>query len=183
VTPTEEHTMRKFVVGGIAIIAGLVPLALVAPSASGTVASKAKPPVKLSGRVNNKGTATATGGTVEIAQSDFGFSPTFVKIPAGTTSLVVTVKNVGQTMHTFTVPSQTIDKVLNPGDSVTVTVNVPKPGAIAFFCRFHKSLGMQGAFFDKKGAKLVGATGATSSGSSGGSKSSGGSSSSGGSGY
>jgi plastocyanin len=131
--------------------------------------------VKLVGKVNNQGTATATGGTVEIDQSDFAFSPTFVKIPAGTASLTVTVKNRGQNMHTFTVPSQSIDKVLNPGDSVTVTVNVPGPGAIAFFCRFHRSLGMQGAFFDKKGAKVIGATTTKSSSSSGGAKSSGGS--------
>lgn len=169
--------MRKVILGGIAIVAALVPLALVAPSASGTVDAKAKPPVKLSGKVNNKGTATATGGMVEIDQSDFAFSPTFVKIPSGTTSLTVTVKNMGTTMHTFTVPSQNIDKVLSPGDSVTVTVNVPGKGAIAFFCRFHKALGMQGAFFDKPGAKLIGATGTKSSGSSGGSNS--GSSSSG----
>jgi len=169
--------MRKVVVGGLSIIAALVPLALVAPNASGNVAVKSKPPVKLSGKVNNQGTATATGGTITINQRDFGFSPTYVQIPAGTTSLTVTVKNGGQSMHTFTVPSQKIDKVLNPGDTVTVTVNVPGPGAIAFYCRFHKSLGMQGAFFDKNGAKLIGATGPGSSGS-GGSKSSGGSSSS-----
>ena len=175
--------MRKVIVGGIAIVAALVPLALVAPSASGTVPSKAKPPVKLAGKVNNQGTATAIGGTVDIDQSDFAFSPTFVKIPAGTTILTVTVKNGGQNMHTFTVPSQSIDKVLNPGDSVTVTVNVPGPGAIAFFCRFHQSLGMQGAFFDKKGAKLIGATKAKASSSSGGSTNSGGSKSSGGYGY
>jgi plastocyanin len=167
--------MRTVIVGGIVLVAAFVPLALVAPSASGTVASKAKPPVKLVGKVNNQGTATATGGTVEIDQSDFAFSPTFVKIPAGTASLTVTVKNRGQNMHTFTVPSQSIDKVLNPGDSVTVTVNVPGPGAIAFFCRFHRSLGMQGAFFDKKGAKVIGATTTKSSSSSGGAKSSGGS--------
>jgi hypothetical protein len=35
--------MRTVIVGGIVLVAALVPLALVAPSASGTVASKAKP--------------------------------------------------------------------------------------------------------------------------------------------
>ena len=166
--------MRKFIVGGMAIVAAVVPLALTTPSASGTVSAKSKPPVKLRGRVSNQGTATATGGVVEIDQRDYAFSPTFIQIPAGTASLTVTVKNTGQNQHTFTVPSQKIEKVLNPGDSVMVTINVPGPGAIAFYCRFHKSMGMQGAFFDKKGAKLVGATGTTSSGSNGGPKSSGG---------
>jgi hypothetical protein len=64
-----------------------------------------------------------------------------------------------------------------------VTVNVPGPGAIAFFCRFHQSRGMQGAFFDKKGAKLIGATKTKASSPSGGSTNSGGSKSSGGYGY
>ena len=111
---------------------------------------------------------------IEIDQRDYSFSPTFIQIPAGTTSLTVTVKNMGQNEHTFSVPTQKIDKVLNPGESKTVTVNVPGPGAIAFYCRFHKSKGMQGAFFDKVGAKLIGASGTTSSGSNGGSKGSGG---------
>jgi plastocyanin len=181
-TSIEEYSMRKVIVGGIAMVAALVPLALVAPSASGTVDAKAKPPVKLSGKVNNKGTATATGGAIEIDESDFAFSPTFVKIPSGTTSVTVTVKNMGTTMHTFTVASQNIDKVLSPNESVTVTVNIPGKGAIPFVCRFHKLRGMQGAFFDKPGAKVIGAAAANSSGSSGGSNS-GSSSNSGGSGY
>jgi plastocyanin len=167
--------MRKFTVAGMVAIAALVPLTFGAPSASGAVAEKSRPPVKLSGRVNDQGTATATGGTITITQSDYGFSPTYVKVPGGATSLTVTVKNTGQTQHTFTVRSPAIDRVLNPGETATVTVNVPGPGAFAFYCRFHRSLGMQGAFFDKKGAKLIGPSGARRSSSSGGSMHSGGS--------
>jgi len=125
--------------------------------------------VKLSGKVNVKGTATATGNAIELDQRDYSWTPTFVKIPAGATSITVTVKNMGSTQHTFTVPAEQIDQVLNPGDSVTVTVTIPGPGAIAFYCRFHKSLGMQGAFFDKKGAKLISSVspGGSTSGSAG----------------
>jgi plastocyanin len=167
--------MCKFIVGGIAIVAGVVPLAMVAPSASGAVAgAKSNPPVKLKGRVNDQGTGTATGGLIEIDQQDNAFSPTFVQIPAGATSLTVTVKNMGHDRHTFSVPTQKIDMVVKPGKSVIVTVSVPGPGAIGFSCRFHKSKGMQGAFFDKVGAKLIGATRSTPSGSNGGSKGSGG---------
>jgi len=166
--------MRTFIVGGIAVIAAVVPLALAAPSASGALSAKSSPPVKLKGRVNNRGTGTATGGMIEIDQRDNSFSPTFVQIPAGTTSLTVTVKNTGHDRHTFSVPTQKIDAVVKPGQWVTVTVSVPGPGAIGFSCRYHKSKGMQGAFFDKVGAKLIGVTGTTSSGSKGGSKGSGG---------
>ena len=166
--------MRRFTVGGIAVIAVVVPLALAATPASGVVSAKSNPPVKLKGRVDNQGIGTATGGMIEIDQLDNAFSPTFVQIPAGTTSLTVTLKNLGHDRHTFTVPALKIDQVVGPGKSATVTVSVPGPGAIAFSCRFHKSKGMQGAFFDKVGAKLVGSTRSTPSGSNGGSKGSGG---------
>jgi plastocyanin len=147
--------MRKLLVGITVLAATLAPTALLAPSASASVAAKSKPPVKLSGKVNVKGTATATGNTIELDQRDYSYTPTFVKIPAGASAITVTVKNMGSNQHTFTVPAEQIDKVLNPGDSVTVTVTIPSSGAIAFYCRFHKSLGMQGAFFDKNGAKLI----------------------------
>ncbi len=165
--------MRKFILVVMAALAAVVPMALVAPGASATLAAKSKPPVKLPGKVNNQGTAVATGGTIELDQKDFSYSPTFVKIPAGATSLTVTVKNMGQHQHTFTVPTQKIDKVLNPGDSVTVTVNIPGPGAIGFYCRFHKSQGTQGAFFDKNGAKLISSPGTKSPSTTGSGKGSG----------
>jgi plastocyanin len=147
--------MRKLLVGVTVLAATLVPTALLVPGASASVAAKAKPPVKLPGKVNVKGTATATGNAIELDQRDYSYTPTFVKIPAGASSITVTVKNMGSTQHTFTVPAEQIDKVLNPGESVTVTVTIPGPGAIAFYCRFHRTLGMQGAFYDKKGAKLI----------------------------
>ena len=147
--------MRKLLVGVTVLAAALVPAALLVPDAFATVAAKSKPPVKLSGKVNAKGTATATGNVIELDQRDYSYTPTYVQIPAGATAITVTVKNLGQNQHTFTVPAEQIDKILNPGDSVTVTVTIPGPGALAFYCRFHKSLGMQGAFFDKKGAKLI----------------------------
>jgi plastocyanin len=134
----------------------LVSLAMVGAGAGATTAAKGgNNPVKLTGKVNVAGTATATGGAVAIQMTDFAFNPTFVKVPSGTTSITVSLTNNGQHQHTFTMPSQSVDQVLNPGQSATVTVTVPKSGAVMFYCRFHKQLGMQGAFFTKKGAKLV----------------------------
>jgi plastocyanin len=159
--------MRKLLVGVAVLGATLVPTALVVPGASASVAAKSKPPVKLPGKVNVKGTATATGNTIELDQRNDSFTPTFVKIPAGASAITVTVKNQASVPHTFTVPSEQIDKVLNPGESVTVTVTIPGPGAIAFYCRFHQSLGMQGAFFDKKGAKLLSSVTPSGSGATG----------------
>jgi plastocyanin len=162
----------------------LVSLAIVGPGVGATIAAKGGNPVKLSGRVNVDGTATATGGAVAIHVTDFAFNPTFVKIPAGIRSITVNLTNATGTEHTFTVPGTNVDQMLNPGQSATVTVPVPKSGALEFHCRFHEPLGMQGAFFTKKGAKLVSTSGAaTSSGATPTTKKPASSSSSGGYGY
>ena len=158
--------MRKLLAGAAVIAAGVVPVAL-APSAVAGTATKGKPPIKLSGKVTNQGTAVATGGSIELHQDDFDYEPTFVQIPQGTTSITVTVKNIGQAQHTFTVPADHIDHVLNPGQTVVETVTVPQKGAIAFYCRFHRSRGMQGGFFNKKGDKVVKTTSSNSGGGSG----------------
>ena len=172
--------MRKLLAGVAVVAAGLVPVALVTGGALASTAAKAKPPVKLRGMVNNHGTAVATGGSIELDQHDDFYSPTFVQVPKGTTALTVTVKNMGSTQHNFSVPADKIDHTFNPGESMVFTVTIPGKGAFNFYCSIHKDLGMQGAFFDKKGAKLIKSTNAKSSSSSG---SSGGGSSSGGYGY
>jgi plastocyanin len=152
--------VRKLLTSLVVVTAALVP-ATAALAAAGAKASP--PPVKLSGKVNSHGTATATGGTIEIDQHDYFFSPTFVKVPAGVTSVTVTVKNMGQAEHNFSVPSANVSDDLTPGQSVTVTVPVSGQ-ALLFFCRFHRSLGMQGAFFTKKGAKVSSGGAAAGSG-------------------
>ncbi len=158
--------MRKLVVSAAVVATALVPAALFGPDA---FAKSSPPPVKIPGKVTVHGTGTATGGAIEIDQQDFDFSPTFVKVPKGVTSITVTVKNTGSTAHTFTVPSANIDATVDSGKTITETVPVTKAG-ILFYCRFHKSLGMQGAFFTKTGAKVStsGASTKSTSGSSGG---------------
>ena len=80
------------------------------------------------------------------------------------------LKNEGKTQHTFTIPSLGIDTVLNPDQKATVNVTLPSDGALGFYCRFHGpngtqgDLGMQGAFFSKKGESLsTSVSGATAS--------------------
>ena len=163
--------MRKLLAGVAVVAAGLVPVAVTSGAVAST-AAKAKPPVKLPGMVNNHGTAVAAGGSIELDQHDDFYSPTFVQVPKGTTALTVTVKNMGQSLHNFTVPSANVSDDINPGESMTVTVPVSRAG-ILFYCRFHQSLGMQGAFFTKKGVKVTsgagsGASTATTKGGAGG---------------
>jgi plastocyanin len=110
-----------------------------------TTATTGGPPVSLAGTVNDHGTKTLTGTELEMELDDFYFGPTFVKAPGGTT-VKVALENEGKAPHTFTIDALGVDKVLQPGEKATVTVALPAGGTVAFYCRFHKASGMQGAF-------------------------------------
>jgi plastocyanin len=103
------------------------------------------PPVSLAGTVNDHGTKSLTGGELEMELDDFYFGPTFVKAPGGR-EVKVELENEGKAPHTFTIDDLGIDEVLQPGAKATVTVKLPAGGTVAFYCRFHKAAGMQGAF-------------------------------------
>jgi plastocyanin len=158
--------MRKLFVAGITTLALVGALVGLVGTAGATSPAKPKPPVKLDGTVNNKGTKTVKGGAVTIEQDDYYFKPTFLKAKAGAT-VKVTVKNDGSAQHTFTIDSQKIDKTLSHGATTTVNVTIPTNGTpVVFYCRFHQGSGMQGAFFTKSAAKAT-SSGSTSSGSGG----------------
>jgi plastocyanin len=114
-------------------------------------ASAMAAPVKLSGTVNNHGSKTVSGmsGALELEQDNFYFNPTFVKAGSGA-HLTVTVKNEGSVPHNFSIDSLKIDQTVQPGKTAKVTVSLPTGTApVAFYCKFHKSQGMQGAFYFK----------------------------------
>jgi len=154
--------MRRLLVSAVGAVAAVALL--------GGVAFAAKnPPVQLQGKVNNKGAKTVKNGKISIEADDYYFKPTFDKAKPGST-VSVSLKNEGKTQHTFTIPSLGIDTVLDPDQKATVSVVVPTGGALGFYCRLHGpngtqgDLGMQGAFFSKKGQSLsTGAAGATPS--------------------
>ena len=114
-------------------------------SVSAGATTTAAPPVTLEGKVNDHGTTTLAGGALTLEQDDFYFNPTFVKASAGTT-VAITLKNEGQNQHTFTIDSLSVDQVLDPGKTATVNLRLPAGGAVAWYCKFHKASGMQGAF-------------------------------------
>jgi plastocyanin len=115
-----------------------------ATTAAGAATTEA-PPVSLAGEVNVRGTTTLSGSTVEINQDNFFFTPTFVKA-AGSSKVTVKLNNNGSAPHTFTIDSLSVDQVVQPGQSATVDLVLPAGGTVAWYCRFHKSQGMQGAF-------------------------------------
>jgi plastocyanin len=152
--------MRKSFVMGMALCLGLAMIGVA--GTAGASAPAKKPPVKLDGTVNNKGTKAAKNGAIQVEAGDYFFKPTFIKAPKGT-SVKVTIENVGGSDHTFTADDGSFDEQLSQGQSVTVDVTVPADGKpLAFHCDFHGSMGMKGAFFSKAGTGAGGTTKTTS---------------------
>ena len=104
----------------------------------------------LEGDVNVEGEAVGSpkDGKLETELDDFYFGPTFIEADPGST-LTLTLHNEGNTDHTFTIDSTDIDQTVSPGDEAEVEVDVPDSGAVAYYCRFHKASGMQGAIVVK----------------------------------
>jgi plastocyanin len=101
-------------------------------------------------QANLHGSASISGKSeLELEADDEGgenyFNPTVVSGSAGQT-VDVTVKNEGSAEHSFTVDALGIDKDIEPGQEVTVSVKLPQSGALTFHCKYHKTLGMVGEF-------------------------------------
>jgi plastocyanin len=153
-----EVSVRKlWAVAGIALMAAACSksstetVASPPPSAEASAmpaASAMAAPVQLTGKVNNHGSkALGMATSLSLEQDSYYFEPTFIKPEAGS-HLTVTLKNASKVEHNFSITSLNIDKDVAAGKTETVTVNLPTGTApVAFFCKYHKSLGMQGAFY------------------------------------
>jgi plastocyanin len=118
-------------------------LAVIAPpanaQASGTATLKGQ-------KANLHGSADVAGkSSIEVEMDDNYFSPTILKGTPGQ-SLTVDLHNEGKMAHTFTLPSEGVDTVVQPGKEATVHITFPRSGGrVLFYCRFHAQLGMRGA--------------------------------------
>jgi plastocyanin len=92
---------------------------------------------------------------------DFYFGPTFVQGRPGST-VTVALENEGTAPHTFTIDAVHVDVEVQPDSKGTATVTLPASGALAFYCRFHRGQGMQGAFFGTAGDKVAAASASSS---------------------
>jgi plastocyanin len=148
---------KVWAVVGIALLATVVSCAKSSKTASSSApssspeASAMAAPVQLSGKVNNHGSKTLSGmtATVELEQDTYYFEPSFVKADSGA-HVTVTLKNTSKVEHNFSIDSLHVDKDVDAGKTETVTVTLPSSTSpVAFYCKYHKSLGMQGAFYFK----------------------------------
>lgn len=137
------------------------------PSATGA-------PVTLAGVVTNKGTVdvTSQGSVISItikADNDgttaYYFEPTFLKANPGA-KVTVHLENEGTFPHNFSIEALHINEDLAKGEKKEITFTLPAVGVVNFFCEYHHSKGMQGAFFFTAGQSVAPTTG-TSSPSSG----------------
>ncbi|MDZ4216869.1 MAG: S-layer homology domain-containing protein [Candidatus Gracilibacteria bacterium] len=76
---------------------------------------------------------------LSMEASDFFFSPTSLRIAAGTP---YRIHFTTQGNHTFTIDELGIDMALTADDTFDLTVD--QPGTYTFYCSFHQSMGMEG---------------------------------------
>ena len=120
----------------------------------GLAGAKTSKPVTVDGKVNVEGTkdvSAKSAATIDMEADDYYFGPTFVKVKPGE-KVTIELENEGNASHTFTSDSLSIDQQVAAGKKAKFTVTVPSDGtAFEFHCSFHEDMGMQGAFFTKKG--------------------------------
>jgi plastocyanin len=115
---------------------------------------------------NNHGTADVTGkSTVTLEANNYYFQPSVLKGTPGQ-QLTLHVVNATGTGHNITVDAQHINKDLDAHGNSDLKVTLPASGVLAFWCEYHKSLGMVGGLLVSGSA--AGASPAPSSSDSGG---------------
>jgi len=80
---------------------------------------------------------------LELEADDYYFSPTFLRGKPGQ-KLTLVVESEASTLHNITITSLGIDKDIPPKGKVQFDVTFPASGVLAFSCKFHGPLGMNG---------------------------------------
>ena len=84
-----------------------------------------------------------TVSRLELEADDYYFSPTFLRGKPGQ-KLTLVLESEAATLHNLSIPALGIDKDIPPKGKVELTVTFPASGKLAFFCKFHGSMGMNG---------------------------------------
>jgi YVTN family beta-propeller protein len=134
---------RKIAVQPLAGAAATTPA--VAP-ATGAPAGKSRTVTLGSMTYADHGSKDARSRTkLPLEADDYYFSPTFVRGAPGQ-KLTLLVENEASTLHNLSIPSLGIDRDIPPKAKVQVDVTFPASGVLAFSCKFHGPLGMNGQF-------------------------------------
>jgi plastocyanin len=110
------------------------------PSGSGTTQPPPASPSASPTATASDDNGGETSATIQAGKGGFVFSPNTLTVAQGAT---LTVKNAGTVPHTFTIQSNNINEVMQPGQSATINLSLA-PGTYPFVCTFHQSSGMTG---------------------------------------
>lgn len=93
-----------------------------------------------------RGRETIRGATASIEAFDDFFAPTILSGPPGKEVLLL-LRNGGEHVHNFSLPSVGFDRDLPPGDIREVRASFPTTSELVpFFCKYHRdSAAMLGA--------------------------------------
>jgi len=80
---------------------------------------------------------------LEVEAYDNLFEPAEIKAAPGQT-VALKISNAGRSLHNFSIPGAGIDRDVAPGGNVELSVTFPADGALEYFCKFHRALGMTG---------------------------------------
>src|SRR5437870_8237151 len=80
---------------------------------------------------------------LELEADDYYFSPTCLRGKPGQ-KLTLLVESEASTLHNISIPALGIDKDIPPKGKVQFDVTLPASGVLAFSCKFHGPLGMNG---------------------------------------
>src|SRR6266851_6572460 len=80
---------------------------------------------------------------LELEADVYYFSPTFLRGNPGQ-KLTLIVESEAATLHNLSIPALGIDKDIPPKGKVQMVVTFPASGVLAFFCKFHGPVGMNG---------------------------------------
>jgi YVTN family beta-propeller protein len=139
------------------IAVGNAPRKIAVQAAAGAATTSAAPP-RAAAAPAGKGKSVTLGGVtyadhgskdvrnlskLELEADDYYFSPTFLRGNSGQ-KLTLIVESEAATLHNLSIPALGIDKDIPPKGKVQIAVTFPASGVLAFFCKFHGPLGMNG---------------------------------------
>jgi uncharacterized cupredoxin-like copper-binding protein len=141
---TRRQRRSRLAVAAVAAVGGLA----IAGCGGGDSSSASSTPVT-TGASGGTGAGAAGGASsVNVSETDFKLAPSNPTVSAG--KVTINASNDGQVTHSIEVEAPSGDQELQsdlaPGQSGTLTVDLPKPGKYEFYCPIdsHKQMGMVG---------------------------------------
>jgi plastocyanin len=118
---------RVLRIGTAAVVLGLALTGAACSSSSGAGSSPSSA---------SASSPAAGGATATLHIKDFAFEPSTLPVGSGPTTISIT--NTGSVAHSFTLNDGSVDQVVQPGQTVSVTVDLTADAP--FHCKFHAQM-------------------------------------------